>query len=213
MIRKVLSYTGIKTLFRRCDSKSSETKQLSLIAKFGIFYLGLWFATPVLYAQPVTAKPLSANATLATTALSANLTQRKVVKSASGAEKFEDASTVKPGDIIEYRATYTNNSTRSVAQLKAQLPIPEGLEYIALSAKPGADTVKAATRDGIFSSEPLMRREKEKQVPVPYSEYRQMQWTLGVLPANGVAVVSARARVETVIPVVPVKSPVNKRVP
>ena len=210
MFRTIFSPLGLKASFPTTAVVPLAKKQLLQIRSLGLFCLAVVFAAPGLYAQPVTGKPLKTTTTVSTSALSAVLTQRKVVKPASGPEILEDATTVKPGDIIEYRVTYTNNGAQPVAQLKAQLPVPEGLEYIPLSAKPGADLVKAATKDGVFSTEPLMRRGQEKQVPVPYSEYRQLQWSLGVLPAKGVTVVSARARVETVIPI---KAPSNKRTP
>ena len=132
------------------------------------------------------------------------LTQYKVVKAADGKEQLLDASSVKPGDILEYRATYTNNTGKAVSGLVADLPIPEGLEYLPRSAKPGAALVKAATKDGIYGAEPLLRKaEGNKTESVPYGDYRALRWTLGQLPASGVAAVSARAKVEVVVPSAP----------
>lgn len=132
------------------------------------------------------------------------LTQHKVVKTADGKEQLLEASSVKPGDILEYRATYTNNTGKAVSGLVADLPIPEGLEYLPRSAKPGAALVKAAAKDGVYGAEPLMRKaDGNKTEPVPYSDYRALRWTLGQLPANGVTAVSARAKVEVVVPPAP----------
>jgi len=129
------------------------------------------------------------------------LTQSKVVKDAQGKEQLVDASSVKPGDIVEYRATYTNNTGKPVSGLVADLPIPEGLEYQPRSAKPGASLVQAATKDAVFGPEPLMRKTAgNKTEPVPYADYRSLRWTLGQLPANGSTAVSARAKVEVVVP-------------
>ena len=210
MFKTIFSQVGVTPVSSATPVTRWRKKQLFRIKNLIMFCLALTFATPGLYAQTVHAKPYKTTAALSTDALSAVLTQHKVVKPASGPETLEDASTVNPGDIIEYRVTYTNNGGQPVKELKAQLPIPDGLEYIPLSAKPGAGLVKAATKDGMFSAEPLMRRGPDKQNAVPYSEYRQLQWSLGVLPAKGVTVVSARARVETVIPV---KALPNKRTP
>ncbi|MDI3381561.1 hypothetical protein ACFPPF_03910 [Xenophilus aerolatus] len=149
-------------------------------------------------AAPAAAAPSAADAKKKT--VEVVLTQAKVVKGANGAEQLLDATAVKPGDIIEYRATYTNNTGKAVSGLVANLPLPEGLEYQAKSAKPGAELVKAATKDGVFAAEPLMRKVDGKLERVPYSDYRSLRWTLGQLPANGVTAVSARARVEEVIP-------------
>jgi uncharacterized repeat protein (TIGR01451 family) len=158
---------------------------------------------------PVMAQPVGAAAkpqldAAAKKVVAAELTQFVVVKAANGREQLLDASSVKPGDVLEYRVTYTNNSGKAVTGLVADLPIPEGLEYVPRSAKPGADLVKAAVKDGEYSAEPLMRKGKaNKPEPVPYAEYRALRWTLGQLPAGGVAAVSARAKVEVVIPPAP----------
>jgi uncharacterized repeat protein (TIGR01451 family) len=128
------------------------------------------------------------------------LTQSKVVKNAQGKEQLVDASSVKPGDIVEYRAVYTNNTGKPVTGLVADLPIPEGLEYQPRSAKPGAGLVQAATKEAVFGAEPLVRKAAgNKSEPVPYADYRSLRWTLGQLPANGSTAVSARAKVEVVV--------------
>ncbi len=132
------------------------------------------------------------------------LTQAKVVKDAQGKEQLVAADSVKPGDVLEYRATYTNHTGKSVTGLVANLPIPEGLEYLPKTAKPGATLVKVATKDGAFAAEPLARNVNGKSEPVPYNEYRSLRWTLGQLPANGVTAVTARAKVEVVVPPAPV---------
>jgi len=131
------------------------------------------------------------------------LAQSKVVTDAKGKEQLVAADSVKPGDVLEYTATYTNHTGKTVTGLMANLPIPEGLEYLPKTAKPGATLVKAATRDGAFAAEPLMRIVNGKSEPVPYNEYRSLRWTLGQLPANGSTAVTARAKVEAVVPPAP----------
>ena len=151
-------------------------------------------------AQPVAARPAAAQAQ----AVAVELTQHKVIKNAKGEEQLADAASVKPGDVIEYRVTYTNQSGKAVSHLIGSLPIPEGLEYLPRSAKPGAALVKAAASDGVFAAEPLMRTlPGGKTEPLPYNEYRALRWTLGQLPAGGVTAVSARAKVEAVAPPAP----------
>jgi uncharacterized repeat protein (TIGR01451 family) len=142
------------------------------------------------------------------------LTQSKVVKDAQGKEQLVDASSVKPGDIVEYRAVYTNNTGKPVTGLVADLPIPEGLEYQPRSAKPGASLVQAATKEAVFGSEPLVRKAAgNKSEPVPYADYRSLRWTLGQLPANGSTAVSARAKVEAVVPPAPQVSAATPQAP
>ncbi|MDM0118300.1 hypothetical protein [Variovorax arabinosiphilus] len=139
-----------------------------------------------------------------TAAVTVELQQSKVVQATDGKEQLLDAASVKPGDVLEYTVTYTNKTGKPVSGLVADLPIPEGLEYLPRSAKPGATLVKAAVKDGAFAAEPLMRKTRDgKAEPVPYSDYRALRWTLGQLPAGGVASVSARAKVEVVVPPVP----------
>ena len=141
------------------------------------------------------------------------LTQSKVVKAADGTEQLQDAASVKPGDVVEYKATYTNNTGKAVTGLVANLPIPEGLEYLPKSAKPGATLVKAATKDGVFAAEPLVHTVAGKTVPVAYGDYRSLRWTLGQLPANGVTAVSARAKVQIVVPPAPKTSAAAPQAP
>ena len=147
----------------------------------------------------VTAPPVASKAVVTVV-----LTQSKVVKGVDGKETLVEAPTVRPGDVIEYRATYTNNTGKTVTGLRADLPIPEGLEYLPRSAKPGADLVKAAVKGGDYAMEPLSRKlANGKTEPVPYNEYRALRWSLGQLPAGGVTAVSARAKVEVVVPKAP----------
>jgi uncharacterized repeat protein (TIGR01451 family) len=142
-------------------------------------------------------------------ALEVVLVQSKVVKGTDGKEQLVAADTVRPGDVLEYRATYTNKSGKPVKGLLANLPIPEGLEYQANSAKPGGKLVMVATKDGRFAAEPLTRTVKGELQPVPYNEYRTVRWSLGQLPASGSAEVAARARVETVSLPPPKASPLS----
>ena len=144
--------------------------------------------------------PAAKTVAVAPAAVTVVLTQAKVVKAADGKEKLVDAASVKPGDVIEYRATYTNRSTNTVKNVVASLPIPEGLQYQPMSAKPGATIVQAAVKGGVFGAEPLTRKVAGKVEPVPYADYRSLRWNLGELPAAGVAVVSARAAVQVFVP-------------
>ena len=149
------------------------------------------------------AQPASPAVTVKIRAVDVVLEQSKVVKNAQGKEQLVAAESVKPGDVLEYRATYTNNTDKTINGLAATLPIPDGLEYLPGSAKPGAKLVMAATKDGRYAAEPLVRVVNGKSEPVAYNEYRSLRWKLGQLPANGVTAVSARARVEAVAPTSP----------
>lgn len=134
-------------------------------------------------------------------AVRVKLTQARVWVEA-GKEKLVDAEVVKPGDVIEYRAVYTNTSNETVRDLVATLPMPEGLEYVAKSARAtdGVSAMQAATRDGRYGAEPLMVTEGGKKVPVPYAQYRMLRWQVGAMAAGRSVTVSARARVPTPSP-------------
>lgn len=172
-----------------------------LAAHIGAGAIVLAGLTGTALAQPAAAATAATEAAQKKT-VAVVLTQHKVVKDAQGKEQLLDAASVKPGDIVEYKATYTNNTGKPVSGLVADLPIPEGLEYLPRSAKPGATLVQAATKDAVFGPEPLMRKAAagQKSEPVPYADYRALRWSLGQLPASGSTAVSARARVETVAP-------------
>lgn len=125
------------------------------------------------------------------------LTARKVTVT-DGKEAMAPADQARPGDVIEYRAAYRNTSTHPVRQLAATLPVPKGMEFLALSAAPQA---LMASLDGRqFEPVPLKRRVKlasgrEVLREVPPSEYRWLRWSLGTIGPREARTVSARMRV------------------
>lgn len=170
---------------------------------------GTLIAAVVLTATPAHAQLTSAHVEKSVAARTGasvvvELTQAKVTLDEKGVEHLTDAATVKPGDVIEYRAAYTNQSTKEVTGLVANLPIPEGMEYLPNSAKPSARLPTVATKDSQYGVEPLKRKNaSQREELIPYGEYRAIRWQLGLLPAGGVTQVSARAKVETVVPISP----------
>ena len=158
-----------------------------------------------LQAAPALAQPASASG--AKPDVEAILTGKKVTVGADKKETLGDAKGVKPGEILEYQASYTNKGKAPVSNLLATVPIPEGTEYIAASAKP-AGTVKASLGDGKYAAIPLKRKVKlpdgkEVEKDVPLAEYKSLQWSLGDLAAGKSVVVTARVRVADVTPTVP----------
>ena len=133
--------------------------------------------------------------------LSVVLTQAKVVKDAQGRERFVPVETVVPGDVIEYRATYRNTLTTPMSGVAATLPVPKGTRYLPASAIASGFTAEAATPDGQFAREPLMRKikgadGKVRDVAVPYAEYRTLRWMLGSIAGKAEVTVRARVQVE-----------------
>ena len=101
---------------------------------------------------------------------------------------------VKPNDVIEYRATYTNNTAGKIKNLAATLPIPVETQFL---AKSQPDNAQAST-DGInFAPMPLKRKEGNQMVNVPLKDYRVLRWTIAELPAGKSVTVSAQTRINS----------------
>ena len=127
------------------------------------------------------------------------LTAHKIVKT-DGTEQSISADKAKPGDVIEYVATYKNTDTKPATNVTATLPIPHGMEYIPNTASP--DHAMASTDDQNYGAVPLKRTVKDangKSVEelVPYSEYRSLRWQLGAMPGGATRDVKARMKVRT----------------
>jgi uncharacterized repeat protein (TIGR01451 family) len=125
------------------------------------------------------------------------LTAKKVTADAKGKEKLESADTAKPGEVIQYEATYRNQSDKDVSNLKATVPIPVGMELLADSAKPSP---AEASLDGkTYEAFPLKRTVTlpdgtTAEEAVPLSQYRSLRWNVGDLKAGKSASVTARAK-------------------
>ena len=82
----------------------------------------------------------------------------------NGKETLAPIQSVKPGEVIEYRATYKNVSTNAVKNLVATIPVPKNTEYQAKTASPLA-TAEASIDNVTFGSIPLMDAEKKTADP------------------------------------------------
>jgi uncharacterized repeat protein (TIGR01451 family) len=130
-------------------------------------------------------------------AIETRLEARKIVRGADGGETFAPAQSAKPGDVIEYVATYRNTTAQPVRNLEATLPIPANTEVVAESARPS--TAKASVDSVSFAVMPLTRKVKrnggETEELVPAREYRYLRWYPGELAGGKSAVFSARVKV------------------
>lgn len=127
-----------------------------------------------------------------TVVLSAN----KLELDKNGKAYFKNVESVRPDDIIEYRAIYTNNTSGDIKNLVATLPIPTNTTFL----EKFTPTPALASVDGVnYSVMPLMRKEGLKTVVIPLSEYRGLRWKISSLPAGKSVVVSAQARVNSFI--------------
>jgi uncharacterized repeat protein (TIGR01451 family) len=129
-----------------------------------------------------------------------SLKQFKVVKEANGDAKFVDGSIVVPGDVLEYRATYTNRGAVPLSVV-ASLPVPESVEYVKGSAKAKGNIAHTvAQKDAQFAAEPLMKPTLTASgatvmQAVPYSTYRFVRWNLGSMAPGTSTEVSIRTKV------------------
>jgi len=129
--------------------------------------------------------------------LESKIEQRKVARTADGAETLVAAESVKPGDVLEYAATYRNTGKQPLSKLEATLPIPSNTEYVPASAKPA--NAKASVDGKTYGDLPLKRvvkrngKDVEEQVPV--REYRYLRWYPGDLGGEKAVVYTARVRV------------------
>lgn len=126
------------------------------------------------------------------------LAAHRVTAQQNGQESLAPADQAKPGEVVEYRATYANAGPRPVKGLAATLPIPPGTEYVPGTAAPAG--VRASLDGVTFAPLPLVRRVRladgtEVEREVPPAEYRWLRWTIDALDARASRTVRARVRV------------------
>jgi uncharacterized repeat protein (TIGR01451 family) len=160
-----------------------------------VAYINMFKKLSVLIAATLLATQIQAAPTVAATKnepIQVKLENFKVSTNNEGKEVLLVAKEAKPGEVLEYRATYTNVSTKAIGNLVATLPIPKGTEYQAKTAMPVAGA--EATLDNVtFAPVPLMTPDKKQ--PISPKEYRALRWKVSTLKANEAIVVSARVKV------------------
>ena len=179
--KKVISVTKISHWFsvdKIMLNKNSMLKKMTISLMFVGVAASAMVATAATNNEPV----------------SVQLKAFKRVVDSKGNAQFKAADSIKPQDVIEYRATYTNNTTGNIKSLKATLPIPADTQYLGASLPSGA----LASTDGVnFSAMPLKKKVDGKLVNIPLKEYRALQWQIAELPAKKAVTVSAQAKVNT----------------
>ena len=104
----------------------------------------------------------------------------QVVRDKEGREQFAEAKAARPGDLIEYRLTYSNTEATPVNGLLVKGPVPAGTQYIDSSARSLKQASVRFSSDGGASWQPapLKRRGADgKEVIVPPEQYTHVQWT------------------------------------
>ncbi|MBS0457576.1 MAG: hypothetical protein JSS44_09640 [Proteobacteria bacterium] len=125
---------------------------------------------------------------------------QKVVAEA-GHPVLKSAADAKPGDTLQYRATYTNRGDSAAQHLLAKLPIPKGTTLVAESGQPAG--AMGSTDGQHFEAMPLLRAVvgkdgKAQREVVPLAEIRALRWDLGTLDPKQSKVVRLNVHVDTV---------------
>lgn len=140
---------------------------------------------------------LSQTALAQTPSVTSKLTVNRV-ELVDGKAVLKPAAQAKPGDVVEYSATYSNAGKSAVDHLQATLPIPVGTTLLADSAKPG--NAQASTDSVNFAPMPLMHSVKladgtTRKEPVALADYRALRWEVGTIASGKDTVISLRVRV------------------
>jgi uncharacterized repeat protein (TIGR01451 family) len=125
-----------------------------------------------------------------------DLKQFKVTQ-VNGKEDLQAASSFKPGEVIEYVATYHNTGKAAVKNVNGTIPVPVGTEYLPDANLKAPDM--AAGADKSYAPLPLkrkvMRNGVETEELLPYSEYRFLRWNIGQMAPDATAVLKARVKI------------------
>lgn len=130
------------------------------------------------------------------------LSQSKIVLDKDGKETAGSADLSLPGDLIEYKAVYSNKSERPIKGLMAVLPVPIGMQFTGKTTPAGP--YQASVDGKTFDKAPLMREVRQpdgkmKKVPVPLSEYRALKLPLGELKAKESKAITSRMQISPLI--------------
>ncbi len=145
-------------------------------------------------ASLILAVNVSAETKVAKDPVSVELKTYLISASADGKPTAKLVTKVKPNDVIEYRATYTNNTSGKIRNLAATLPIPVETQFL---AKSQPENAQASTDGTNFAPMPLKRKEGNQMVNVPSKDYRALRWTIAELPAGKSVTVSAQTRINS----------------
>ena len=138
--------------------------------------------------------------------LAVSITQlREVVETKDGARtaRMVPATSVTPGDVVEYVLAYENRGDAAAKDANIDDPIPKGTTYLAGSATgEGAEITFSADGGRTFAPAVRLTYEVrlpsgavEKRVATP-AEYTHVRWTLKQVPPGAAGKVSFRVRVK-----------------
>lgn len=124
----------------------------------------------------------------------------KITEDAEGNEVVTETTEVKPGDLLEYRITYTNNDAGPITDLRPMLPVPTGMAYVKGSAQPALESASLTTAGGEFLPIPITRQVRKPDgtltnEEVPAREYRRLRWLVESLEVGESVILVARVTV------------------
>jgi|SRR5690625_76967 len=107
-----------------------------------------------------------------------------VVSEVQGEEQFRQATTARPGQIVEYRFTATNRGPDTLPEGIVEVvgTVPNGTTFIPNSATPTSDRVLTEfSADGNeFTQEPVSIESAGEREVVEPEDYAAIRWTLMV---------------------------------
>lgn len=126
----------------------------------------------------------------------------KITTAADGNEVATEVTEVTPGDLIEYRLTYTNATGGDISQLQPVLPIPLQMFYLGETASPELSGASVSPTANDFSRPPLTRQVQQPDgstttETIPAEEYRRIQWLVPAIAAGESITLTARVRVRS----------------
>ena len=106
-----------------------------------------------------------------------------LVTNKKGEELVVVTEQASPGDIVEYRLTYTNESQQPLSGLVITGPVPANTQYLEDSAAADVKAAFTVSIDGgeTYHAEPVKKTQTDrngqpKNIIVPPSEYTQLRW-------------------------------------
>ena len=115
--------------------------------------------------------------------LSSHMQASVVSVDANGKELMRDMKEVAPGQTIQYKLTYSNNSDNSFKGLVVTGPIPTNTHYLANTAVTKVTAQRLVSIDGgkTFEKEPVKRQKRMpdgslKTVIIPANKYTHIRW-------------------------------------
>jgi len=132
-----------------------------------------------------------AQTTPASKPIASTLTAHLVTKDDEGAERFQQAQRVNPGDVIEYRIVHRNKAGQALKGFVVNGKIPTGTVYMARSAKSAqADALEVKIAGEPWQGLPAFKTVtdadgNEQRVQATPADYIGLRWKLADALENG----------------------------